>query len=480
MDKRRFDIIIIGSGAGGAAAAHRLAKAGKRVLVLEKGGHLPRDGSTLDVEQVFARGRYNNTQAWCDAQGKTFVPGEYYNVGGKTKWYGAALLRFNSHEFEADIPHQCLPWPISYDDFAPYYDQAEQLLGVRTFAHEADLQRLIERITAAPSDWRHESLPLGLLPEILADENEAKHFDGFASVGNLKADAERDLLKEVLLTPGCELQVDCEVITFIHAEGDPTTLTGVHCSNGQRYHAPQIILAAGAMSSPRLLQRYLKASGLAQTLPSASLVGAHFKMHINSALLSFSPFKRHDMLRKTAIFFNQRFPHSSVQPLGWLDGEILATQLPTAVPQFMADFLGARAYGFFVTTEDGSHPHNRISESAGGEPRMDYDLARLSLARAEHQAVIRAFKTTLLRNGLLSASRYMGNAGTAHALGSLVMGDDAVRSVVDRHGRVHGLCNLYVADGSVLPRSGRVNPALTIYAWGLRLGDFLARQGEVS
>lgn len=473
-----YDAIIIGSGAGGSAVAYKLVKAGSRVLLLEKGDYLPRDGSTLDVEQVFRQGRFRNQQAWVDRRKRALVPEEYYNVGGKTKWYGAALLRFSPHEFEADTPHQCLPWPLSYDDLAPWYDQAEKLLGVHTFEHEAELQRLIERITAAPSDWRRESLPLGLRSAILQDEHEAKHFDGFASVANFKADAERDLLKEVLSSPGCELQVDCEVSALIHAKGDPATLIGVDCTNGQRYHAPQIILAAGAMSSPRLLQRYLKASGLDETLPSAALVGAHFKMHINSALLSFSPFKRHDVLRKTAIFLNRRFPHSSVQPLGWLDGEILATQLPATVPQFVANFLGARAYGFFVTTEDGSDARNRISETDRGEPQMDYELARLAPAWAEHQAIIRAFKAALLRCGLVSAARYMGNEGTAHALGSLVMGDDPQRSVVDARGRVHGLRNLYVADGSVLPRASRVNPALTIYAWGLRLGEYLAKEME--
>jgi choline dehydrogenase-like flavoprotein len=79
---------------------------------------------------------------------------------------------------------------------------------------------------------------------------------------------------------------------------------------------------------------------------------------------------------------------------------------------------------------------------------------------------------------MLGVSRYMGLAGTAHALGSLVTGNDPEASVVDAHGCVHGMQGLYVADGSVLPRSSRVNPALTIYAWGLRLGQHLAEGGQ--
>lgn len=479
MNNVRFDAIVIGSGAGGAAAAYHMAENGMRVLVLEKGERLPRDGSTLDVRQVFGAGRFGNKQSWIDGHGHPFIPGEFYNLGGKTKWYGAALLRFSPHEFEADPDHQCLPWPIGYDDLVPYYEHAERLLGVRTFDHEADLQRLIRRITTADNRWRTEPLPLGLRPEILNDTHEAKHFDGFASVRGYKADTERDLLAAVEITPGCAVCVNCEVIGFSHACGDLTTLTGVDCSNGHHYSAPLIVLAAGAMTSPRLLQSYLKHTGLNATLPAAALVGANFKMHVNSALLAFSPFKWRDMLRKTAIFYNDRFPHSTVQPLGWLDGEILATHLPRFVPAFVTNALGARAYGFFVTTEDGSDARNHIVENSDG-PVMDYDLARLVPAQAEHRAVLHTFKATLLRCGLVSVARYMGPTSTAHALGSLVMGNDPARSVVDANGCVHGLRNLYVADGSVLPRSSRVNPALTIYAWGLRLGEQLAKKGSIS
>jgi len=383
MSGREFDAIVIGSGAGGAATAFSLVKGGKRVLVLEKGGRLPRDSSTLDVRQVLGEDRFNNTQSWIDSRGRPFIPGEYYNLGGKTKWYGAALLRFSPHEFEADAAHQCLPWPIRYEDLAPYYAQAERLLGVRTFDCEPELQRLMERISATQSGWRHEPLPLGLRPEILSDAREAKHFDGFASVGGYKADAERDLLAAVEAALGSNVRTHCEVMGLSHGAGDPTTLTGVDCSDGNHYSAPLIVLAAGAMTSPRLLQNYLEHTGLAATLPAAALVGAHFKMHVNSALLTFSLLKWHDTLRKTAIFFNDDFPHSSVQPLGWLDGEILATQLPAAMPGFLSRALGARAYGFFVTTEDGSDEHNRIVDGAGprGESHMDYDLSRLAPAQ---------------------------------------------------------------------------------------------------
>ena len=478
MTDQHVDAIVIGSGAGGAAVAYALTQAGRRVLVLEKGQPLPLDGSTLDVDTVMRQGRFSNTQSWRDHQGKTFVPGEFYNLGGKTKWYGAALLRFSPHEFEADAAHQCLPWPIAYAELAPFYDQAEQLLGVRHFEHEPELQALLARLCVPNSGWRYTSLPMGLQAAILQDPPEAKHFDGFASVAGYKADAEHQFLAAVKSAHGCDVRTGQEVIGFTHADGDPTLITGVTCAGDNVYHAPNIILAAGAMTSPRLLQAYMRQTQLDQRLANTNLIGANFKMHINSALLAFSLARRHDILRKTAILYHDRYAHSSVQPLGWLDGEILATQLPASMPRFLSRQLGARAYGFFITTEDGSHPANRIlaSSDTGSDPMMDYDLARIAPSHREHRAIIHTFRASLLRAGMISVARYMGPGGTAHAQGSLVTGDDPATSVVDKNGKVHGMQGLYVADGSVLPRSGRVNPALSIYAWGLRLGEHLGNK----
>ncbi|MGK9167651.1 GMC family oxidoreductase [Inquilinus limosus] len=470
----RYDIIIAGSGAGGSAAAYKLVLAGKRVLLLEKGHRLPRDGSTLDVAQVFAQGRFKNREPWRDGRGGTFVPGEYYNVGGKTKWYGAALLRFDRHEFEADHDHQCLSWPFGYEELAPYYDQAEALLHVNRFPNEPGVQALLDKVVNGDMRWRPAPLPLGLKPEILRDEAEAKHFDGFASVAGYKSDAEINLLGRIANAPNFTLLTKKKAVGLLHS--DPHRVEGVVCADGSSYAADTVVLAAGALTSPRILQDHIAATGLSH-LPSAPLVGANIKIHVNTALLAVSPFAHRDVLRKTAILFNDDFPHSTVQCLGWMDGEILATQLPGAVPQFVNNAIGARTIGFFVTTEDGSSPENRVV-SGGGEqmPTLDYELRRLAPAHDEHHAVVRAFSRRLHAAGMATADRYLGIAGTAHALGSMVTGVDPRRSVVDPHGRVHGMTGLYVADGSVLPRSSRVNPALTIYAWGLRLGDHLAGQ----
>jgi choline dehydrogenase-like flavoprotein len=476
----RYDVIIVGSGAGGSAAAYKLARAGRRVLMLEKGKHLPRDGSTLDTRQVFKAGKFKNREPWRDGRGGQLVPDEHYNVGGKTKWYGAALLRFSAHEFAADPDHQCLAWPFGLEVIEPHYDEAERLLHVNHFDNEPELQALIDKIVRNGSGWRSEPLPLGLKREILQDEHEAKHFDGYASVAGHKADAERNLLGPIEDLPNFTLLTRKKVTGLLHMPGRPEAIEGVVCRDGSYYRAERVVLAAGAMTSPRILQDHLKTSDLEAKLPCAAAVGANFKLHLNSALIALSPFAHHDILRKTAIFFHDRYPHTTVQCLGWLDGEILATQLPGAVPKFVTNAIGARAFGFFVTTEDGSHPNNRIISGGGedGVPIADYTIERLPLAQAEHGAAIADFTGRLLRAGLAGVDRYLGLAGSAHALGSMVTGTDPAASVVDPHGKVHGMQGLYVGDGSILPRSSRVNPALTIYAWGLRLGDHLAAEAR--
>ena len=478
MTNEAYDAIIIGSGAGGASVAYSLVQAGKRVLLLEKGDFLPHDCSTLDVKTVFKEGKFKNHDQWVDNHNRIFVPEEFSNVGGKTKWYGAALLRFSPHEFEADEEFKCLAWPISYEDMESHYQQAEEILKVQKFDNEPELQALIDKIVAGDHGWRTESLPLGLKKEILEDEWEAKHFDGFASMSGYKSDSEQSIIKRIKDNPGFTILTNKPVNGFLHDEGSPGKIIGVRCSDESSFFGKAVVLAAGAMTSPRLLQDYLEQTGLDRKLPSAPVVGANFKLHLNSAMLAFQPFTHHDVLRKTAMFLNDKFPHTTVQCLGWMDGEILSTQLPAAVPKFVANAMGKRAYGFFITTEDGSSPENRIISCGGhgGLPVMDYDFSRIIGSEKEHHAAIRAFENRLLHVGLAGVSKYLGLAGTAHAMGSMITGSDPAKSVVDANGKVHGMENLYIGDGSVLPRASRVNPALTIYAWGLRLGRHLAER----
>ena len=217
MSPVHCDAIVIGSGAGGSATAYRLALAGLRVVLLEKGTQLPKDGSTLNVAQVVHKRRFLSREPWLDGRGRRITPEEHFNVGGKTKWYGAALLRFAEHEFLPDPEYGCLGWPITAKDLSPYYEEAERLLGVRSFLSENDLRHILAGLCNVDSGWYAQAMPMGLAAEIAADPVEAAHFDGFASAKDLKGEADRSLLAAVRLRENFQLIVNAEVKQLIGA-----------------------------------------------------------------------------------------------------------------------------------------------------------------------------------------------------------------------------------------------------------------------
>jgi choline dehydrogenase-like flavoprotein len=474
------DVIIVGSGAGGSAAAYALVQAGLSVLLIEKGGDLPRDASTLDIQKVVHEGQFRSHERWLDGKGRQVVPEEYFNIGGKTKWYGAALLRYDQTEFAADQAHACAacaPWPIAAAELANEYAEAEQLLGVTRFDRESGLTAICNRLNRTAPAWRCMPLPLSLAPQVLNDRHEARHFDGFASARDLKGDAETGFLARVRGAGNLQVMTGTSVTDLLPAADNVQRVIGVRLEDGSTLTARAVLLAAGALHSPRLLQRYVRRNWIESTLPCADNIGRHLKLHLLTAMVAISPSVKRDVIRKTTLLLNAAYPHSSVQPLGF-DGELISTLIPGAVPRTIARFMGDRAYGFFLQTEDAAHRDNRVIDAATGAalPVLDYDPARSPAALREHQRLVAGLRRDLARIGLIAFSRRVGITGTAHASGTLRAGDDPATSVVDAYGRVHGMQSLYVVDGSVLPRSSRVNPSLTIFAWSLRTARHLAQE----
>jgi len=137
-DTEHYDVVIVGTGAGGGTLAWKLAPTGKRILLLERGPYLPRERDNWETNAVFVRAKYHCTEEWLDADGNEFSPEQNYYVGGNTKFYGAALFRLRPEDF-GEITHHggvSPAWPLGYQDFEPYYAEAEQLYHVHGAAGE--------------------------------------------------------------------------------------------------------------------------------------------------------------------------------------------------------------------------------------------------------------------------------------------------------------------------------------------------------
>src|SRR6476659_6041060 len=208
-----YDVVIVGTGAGGGTLARHLAPSGKRILLLERGDWLPREPQNWLAEEVFVNNRYVSEDTWYDEGGKPFQPQVHYFVGGATKLYGAALYRLRAEDFGELQHHDGLSpaWPLGYDDMEPYYTQAEQLYQVRgargedpteppasapypfpAVTHEPRIQQLSDDLAAAGHHPFH--APCGIL---LDEANMAystcvrcSACDGFPCLVHAKSDAE--------------------------------------------------------------------------------------------------------------------------------------------------------------------------------------------------------------------------------------------------------------------------------------------------
>jgi choline dehydrogenase-like flavoprotein len=297
-------------------------------------------------------------------------------------------------------------------------------------------------------------------------------------VAGLNSVAQSSFLERVSGLDNLSVLTGHAVDGLIGSADDPTHIAGVRLGDGRELRGAAVLLAAGALHSPRLLQSYLDAAGPSMQLPCAPNVGRFLKYHLLTAVIGLSATRITDLIRKTRLISHADLPHSSVQPLGF-DAELIGTLIPKLVPRGIARLLGHHAYGFFLQTEDGAHRDNRViagSAASAGLPVVDYDAARTPAAAAEHRRLVRSFRAALARTGMIAFAQRVGLAGTAHVSGTLSAGNDPRQSVVDSLGRVHGMTGLLVVDGSILPRSSRVNPSLTIYAWALRTAEHLANR----
>ena len=517
MSSERYDVVIIGSGPGGATMAWRLAQTGKRILLLERGDYLPRERENWDSRAVFVDARYQARETWYSSDGQSFHPGLHYFVGGNSKVYGAVLLRLREEDF-GEIRHVdgvSPAWPLSYADFEPYYQAAEELYYVHGLrgedpteppwtkpykyppvTHEPRIQRLFDDLKREGHHPFH--LPVG----VLLDERDGKPlphsacircdaFDGYPCLTNGKADAQIVCVAPALRDhPNLMLQTNAFVAKLVT---DPSgrAVTEVEAAvAGERrtYSGDIVVVACGALSSALLLLRSANdahPNGLAN---GSGLVGRNYMRHNNAIVLAVSrtpnPTKFQKTLGLNDFYFGTDdwdFPLGHIQMVGKSDGvQIRGDGLPDFLqwfPEKPFDWIAAHSLDFWLTSEDLPLLENRIFYD-GDRVRLDVTPTNMEAHRRLKQKLRDLCDRLDIHPHLFDRSLYFGQdvpiSGTAHQAGTLRFGPDPTRSVLDLDCKAHELDNLYVTDASFFPSIGAVNPTLTIIANALRVGDHLA------
>ena len=507
--QNQYDVIIIGSGAGGGTLAYKLAPSGKRVLILERGGFLSREKENWDSREVFVNGRYNNAEIWLDGKGKEFQPGQHYFVGGNTKFYGAVLLRMRSEDF-GELQHHggvSPAWPLGYDDFEPHYTQAEQLYQVHgergidptepwtsgplpfpSVSNEPRIQELtddLRRIGHTPFP-----LPVGIMlnesQPHLSPCIRCETCDGFPCMVNAKADAHVVCVEPALTYDNVTLLTNAKA-TVLETSPDGRSVSGVVVErNGEKetYSADLVVVSCGAVNSAALLLRSAAdrhPNGLAN---SSDMVGRHYMAHNNSALMAISRRPNPTVFQKTIgvndFYFGSddwRYPMGHIQMLGKTNADMLRDSAPRLVPGRALEVVAGHSLDFWLTSEDLPLPENRVTIDSGGKIVLQYRDNNTE----GHKRLINKLRGMLkeigAENRLIPSSLYMGKkiplAGVAHQNGTLRFGSDPKTSVLDLNCKAHDLDNLYVVDSSFFVSSSAVNPTLTIVANALRVGDHI-------
>jgi choline dehydrogenase-like flavoprotein len=484
------DVIIVGSGMGGATLAAALAPSGRRVLILERGERLQDSPEARDPDAIFRRGHFRPMETWRDAEGKPFNPGNYAFVGGNSKFYGAVLLRYRAEDFRP-LRHMggtTTGWPIGYDALEPFYAQAEQLYRVRgevagdptepphscgypfpPVPDEPDIAAL--RRAFAAQGLRPSSLPLGVdIDRWLA--RAPTTWDAFPDSTGAKSDAESCGLAEALKHPNVTLLTGRRVLRLI-AEG--RRVIGMEVEGGGRLRAPTVCLCAGAVMSAALLLASANDDHPAGLANRSDQVGRNFMNHNLTAMIAVNPLRRNRSVYEKTIQFNDWYltggprgePLGNVQMLGRVTGPILAGE--SGLPPWVAGFLADRSIHIMAMSEDLPDPDSRVMWKDGG---VVLDWRKTNVAA--HDLLVKRLSRAMRRAGWpIVLSKGFPKSKPSHQCGTARMGGDPATSVVDRDLKAHDLDNLYIADASVLPTSAAVNPSLTVAALALRLGQHL-------
>jgi choline dehydrogenase-like flavoprotein len=513
---KRFDVIIVGSGAGGGTLARQLAPSGKSILILERGDWLKREAKNWDAEAVFVQNRYVSPDTWYDRSGRPFQPQVHYFVGGATKMFGAALYRLRKEDFGELRHHDGISpaWPISYDELEPYYARAEQMYHVHGLrgrdpteppasgpypcppvSNEPRIQQLFDNLTAAGYH------PFPAPCAVMLDEQNMAYStcircqtcDGFPCLVHAKSDAETVAVRPAVEFPNVTLLRNAKALK-LHTNANGTAVTEVVADvAGQRdvFRGDIVVVSCGAANSAKLLLMSANdkhPNGLAN---GSDQVGRNYMFHNSQAVLAISLEPNPTIFQKTIalndFYFGMdgfEYPMGNIQMTGKSLGPMYRGEKPletALLPMGLLDNLARHAVDFWLTTEDLPDPENRVTVNQAGNLTLSY-TPNNQVARQKLYDKLKSMLSVLGMHPhhLIPRDIYMKTdipiAGCAHQAGTCRFGADPKTSVLDVNCKAHELDNLYVVDTSFFVSIGAVNPSLTAIANSIRVSDQLLQR----
>jgi choline dehydrogenase-like flavoprotein len=475
------DVVVIGSGMGGATTALALARRGIDVLVLERGQRIPREPENWSARAVFVAKRYKPSERWLDGSGREFAPGVHYVVGGNTKVYGASLPRLREEDFGV-LRHRdgvSPAWPFTYADLEPYYAGAERIYGVHGTAgedptapwrsgpfphpavpHEPYIADLAERLRERGVQPVSNAMAIDLRAGGRCIRSPA--CDGFPCPLGAKGDAETCGIDPALATGHARLETGVRVRRIVARGRRVVRLE----ADGVEVTAGKFVLATGAANSAALL---LASGDLAN---GSGQVGRNFMMHNNAHIAAVDLHRRNDVVFQKTLSVNDwyldggdGFPLGALQLIGKVQGVMMKTAAPRAVPLAVLDRVADRSVEWLVMAEDLPAPENRVTVDRAGR----ITTARRARNTETHRRLLARAKRLLRSVGYeLILTQRFDISMNSHMCGTVVAGRNPATSVLDPWCKAHELDNLWVIDGGFFPSSAAMNPALTIAAQALR------------
>jgi choline dehydrogenase-like flavoprotein len=502
MRDQHYDVIIIGSGAGGGTLAHALSGTSARILVLERGDFVPQEDDNWDPDAVWRKLRYRAKERWVDGEGREFLPYTHYCVGGNTKFWGSVLYRLRREDFQATRHADGISpaWPIDYDTLAPFYERAERLYSVHGQAgadptepprspfplaavpHQAKMAAIVERLRRL--DLHPSPLPLGLRDGCIL----CNTCNSFACKIHAKSDAEVCCVRPATERPAVTLWTNAFVRRLlVNGPGDRVEAAEVE-RGGEvfRVGASFFAVSCGAVNSAALLLRSASAKHPEGLANSSGLVGRRYMAHLATMISGIDPLRKNDTVFQKTVAINDfyladngaGYPLGQIQSQGRIHPVMIRSGAPPSlrrkaalVPLRIYERLwSSRSVDWLAMTEDLPSLENRVTVQPDGRIRLSY---RPSNLRA-HEALVNRTKQILRKLGLwFPVAISLGTGNTTHQCGTAVFGADPRTSVLDPYCRSHDVRNLFVVDASFFPSSAAVNPGLTIVAQALRAADHI-------